>query len=320
MIHLTLCINCGRELPEGAKFCSVCGKKTQPVIRQENELQINQIIGNSFKPSMNVGNFLIVLLPLMLLFMTVLYVAPQIFFLIVQNISMIETGPIGFAEFAISLLGMVSVLVASLSMYFLFSIYQAGVVIHNISDRISDESKPYIQSLHMGFSRYPSIFVAAFLLSILSIIVGSIRYVGWLLNLIISCAFLLVYQTIVIDLKGFAEGFKRSIEYLRNYTTSYVIVYLVMIIIGGAIAIIGLIPIAIIIIASIPKLLGVLVEGQPTEILIEVAKIFTNPMLYVASILTCIIWTINILYTGYGIPTKLYLEIKKKNERPGKEI
>lgn len=311
-MNLTFCIKCGKELPERAQFCSVCSKKSHIIMKRENGLSISEIIEKSFKPSMNVGNFLIVFTPMMLLFITGLYVAPQIFFLIVQNLSMIETSTIGLAEFAISLLGMVSILVASLSLYFLFSIYQAGVVIHDIGNRISGESKPYSQSLRMGFYRYPSIFVAAFLLSILSILVGRIRYVGWLLNLIISCAFLLVYPTIVIDLKGFAEGFKRSIEYLRNYTTSFIIVYLVMIIIGGAIAIIGLIPTMIIIIASIPKLLGVLVEGQITEILIEVAKIFFNPVLYLASILTCVIWAINILYTGYGIPTKLYLEIKNK--------
>jgi hypothetical protein len=311
-MNLTFCIKCGEELPEGAQFCSVCGKKTQINVNRENELPISEIIGSSFKPSMNIDNFLIIFLPMMLLFMTSLYIAPQMVLLIVQNISAIKTSTIGFAEFAVSLLGIVSILVGTLSLYFLFSIYQAGVVIHNIGNRISGESKPYAQSLRMGFSRYPSIFVAAFLLSVLSILVGSIRYIGWLLNLIISCAFLLVYQTVVIDLKGFADGFKRSIEYLRNYTVSYIIVYVFMIIIGGAIAIIGLIPIAITVIALIPKLLEVLPGGQTTEILLEVAKIISNPVLYVASILTCIIWTINILYTGYGIPTKLYLEIKKQ--------
>jgi hypothetical protein len=85
-----------------------------------------------------------------------------------------------------------------------------------------------------------------------------------------------------------------------------------MIIIGGTIAIIGLIPIVIAVIVLIPKLFGVLSGGQTTEILLEMVKIFSNPILYIASILTCIIWTINTLYTGYGIPTKLYLEIKKQ--------
>jgi hypothetical protein len=122
----------------------------------------------------------------------------------------------------------------------------------------------------------------------------------------------LVYPIIIIDLKGFADGFKTSIEYLRDYTTSYVLVYIVMIIIGGAVAIIGLIPIVVAVIALIPGLLGFLPGGQTTEILFEMAKIFSNPVLFVASILTCIIWTINILYTGYGMPTKLYLEIKKQ--------
>ncbi|MFC1505856.1 zinc-ribbon domain-containing protein [Thermoproteota archaeon] len=311
-MNLTFCIKCGKELPEGAQFCSVCGKKTQINVNKENELPISEIIGGSFKPSMNIGNFLIIFLPMLLLFMTSLYVAPQMFLIIVQNISAIETSTIGFAEFVVSLLGMVSILVGTLSLYFLFSIYQTGVVIHNIGNRISGESKSYVQSLRMGFLRYPSVFVAAFLLSVLSILVGSIRYIGWLLSLIISCAFLLVYQTVIIDLTGFADGFKRSIEYLRNYTTSYVIVYIVMIIIGGTIAIIGLIPIVIAVIVLIPKLFGVLSGGQTAEILLEMAKIFSNPILYVASILTCIIWTINILYTGYGIPTKLYLEIKKQ--------
>ncbi|WP_455278147.1 zinc ribbon domain-containing protein [[Eubacterium] cellulosolvens] len=309
---MTFCIKCGKELPESAQFCSMCGKKIQINMNKRNELPITDIIGSSFKPSMNVANFLIVFLPMVLFFMTILYVAPKIFFLIVQNISAIEASTVGFAEFIISLLGMISILIVALSLYFLFSIYQAGVVIHNIGNRISGESKPYAKSLRIGFSRYPSIFVAAILLSVLSILIGSIRYIGWLLNLIISCAFLLVYQTVVIDLKGFADGFKRSIEYLRNYPTSYIIVYIIMIIIGGVIAIIGLIPIVIAVIALIPKLLGALPGGHPTEILLEVAKIFSNPVLYVASILTCIIWTINILYTGYGIPTKLYLEIRKQ--------
>jgi len=311
-MNLIFCIKCGKELPKDAQFCSVCGKKTQINMNKKNELPISEIIGSSFKPSINVPNFLIVFMPMMLLFMISLYIAPQIFFLIVQNISAIEIGSIGFVEFVVSLLGIISILITALSFYFLFSIYQAGVVIHNVANRISGESKPYTQSLRTGFSRYPSIFVAAFLLSVLSILVGSIRYIGWLLNLIISCAFLLVYQTIIIDLKGFAEGFKTSIEYLRNYTTSYVLVYIVMIIIGGAVAIIGLIPLVVAVITLIPGLLGVLPGGQTAEILLEMAKIFSNPVLFVASIMTCIIWTINILYTGYGMPTKLYLEIKKQ--------
>jgi hypothetical protein len=310
-MNLIFCIKCGKELPKNAQFCSVCGKKTQINVNKRNELPISEIIGSSFKPSMNVPNFLIVFLPMVSLFMISLYIAPQLFFLIIQNISAIEISSIGFVEFAISLLGIVTILIAALSLYFLFSIYQTGVVIHNIANRISGESKPYAQSLRKGLSRYPSIFVAAFLLSVLSILVGSIRYIGWLLNLIISCAFLLVYPTIIIDLKGFAEGFKRSIEYLRNYTTSYVIVYFIMIVIGGTIAIIGLIPIVVTFISLIPKLLSVLPGGHTNEILLEMMKIFSNPILYVASVLTCIIWTINILYTGYGIPTKLYLEIKK---------
>ena len=146
--------------------------------------------------------------------MTILYVAPQMSFLIVQNISTIEASAVGFAELIISLLGMVSILIVALSLYFLFSIYQAGVVIHNIGNKISGESKPYAKSLRIGFSRYPSIFDAAILLSVLSILIGSIRYIGWLLNLIISCAFLLVYQTVV------------SARYLKEVLNIFVIIQL----------------------------------------------------------------------------------------------
>ena len=263
---------------------------------------------------MSIGNFLLIFVPLLLFCFTFLYLGPQILLLIAEKLPEFNAGTVDIAGFVATLLGMASMAGGSILVYLLFSVYQRGVVIHNIGSTMREEPKPYRESLNMGFSRYPSLFIATLLLTILSTLLGSVENIGLFLVLIVLCIFWVTSQGIVLDKLGFVEGFKRSYEYLRNYSSPYIIVYLITLILSSIISAIGLIPIGFAVITLIPKIITISIGmTDPSEILRALARVLGSPPLYVATVITCIIWTFKTLYTDFGIPTKLYLEIREKH-------
>ncbi len=313
---MTFCSKCGNKLPASAEFCPKCGIKASISSAEKKEISVTNIIEQSFKPSVNAGNFLLVFMPLLLLCFTFLYLSPQLLLLITEKLPEFSTGTADIAGFVVTLLGMVSMVGSSILVYLLFSVYQRGVVIHNIGSKMRGEPKPYRESLSRGFSRYPSLFIAVLLLTILSVLLGSVRYIGPFIVLIVLCIFWVTSQGIVLDKLGFVEGFKRSYEYLRNCTSPYVIVYIITLILSTIISVIGLIPIGLAVMALIPKIISISIGvTDPSEILRALARVLVSPTLYAATIITCIIWTLNTLYTELGIPTKLYLEIGENHNR-----
>lgn len=312
---MPFCAKCGKEIPEGAQFCSNCGTQVRVLPKVEKkDVSASEIIGGSFRPSMSFGNFLIVFVPMLLFFITLLQLMPQVLLLIAEKLPQIRTGTVDMATFVATLLRIISVVGASVLIYSLFGIYQEGVVIDNIGNKIMGAPKPYAQSLRSALSRYPSLFVAALLLTILSILVGIIPYVGWILRLIVVCIFFVVYQGIVLDRLGFADGFKRSYQYLRGYASPFIVVYILTTILAIIIAVIGLIPIGIAAVPLIPRMVSAFIPGEPSEILRALAELLASPTVYLSFVIACVIWTVNELYTTYGIPTKLYLEIREKNK------
>ena len=85
------------------------------------------------------------------------------------------------------------------------------------------------------------------------------------------------------------------------------------IILTAIIALVGFIPIVLAMVILTPKILVVLTNRDPSEIIHLFANLLATPTLYVGLIISCIIWTFNVLYTSFGIPTKLYLEIREEN-------
>lgn len=247
---------------------------------------------------------------MLLLFTSILYIGPKILVYIAEKLPELEAGTISDAAFALSILRRVATAATVFTLFWLFSVYQMGVLVHNIGNKMVGEPKPYSQSLLKGLSRYPSLFAAMLLIEVLATILAFIPYIGWLLALAVACIFWVTYQGIILDELGFADGLKRSYQYLCQQTFPYILVFIITLIIAIVIWIIGLIPIGI---AIIPKILAIsttLGQAEPAEALQILAGVLTGPTIHLASIITCAILTLGTLYVTYGIPTKLYLEIR----------
>ncbi len=311
------CVKCGTSIPETAKFCPKCGKEIFALQESERaiEIPIMNIIASSFKPSICFRNFLIVFVPMLLLSMTLLQIGPQILLFIAERLPEIEANTLNIANFILSLLSMISIAGVAIVVYLLFGVYQKGVLIHNIGNKIIEKPKPYVDSLKIGFSKYPSIFLIALLIAIFSIMLGSIRYVGWILVLIFVCIFWVPNQGIVLDNLGFIDGLKRSYHYFRKAAFSFISAYIIATMIGFFLSIIGLIPIGIVTITLILKMISVFPKTEPAQILRLIADLMSSYTLYVAVAISCIVWTFDKLYTSFGIPTKLYLEIREKAKK-----
>jgi len=281
---------------------------------QRNNIPVGGVIGGALRPSLSFGNFLIIFVPMLLLLITLLQITPKILIHIAEKLPELETGDISFAPFVLDLIKKVFIIAAVFILFWLFSVYQMGVLVHNIGNKLVGKPKPYSQSLLKGLSRYPSLFAAMLLISILATLVASIPYIGWLLTLAVACIFWVTYQGITLDELGFADGLKRSYQYLRKHTFHYISIFIITLIIAITIGAISLIPMGIAIIPKILTIATTLEEASPAEALHMLAGVLTGPTIYVASIITCAILTLGTLYTTYGIPTKLYLEIRRTEQ------
>lgn len=123
----------------------------------------------------------------------------------------------------------VGILAALFIAWFLASLWIMGAVIHQ-----SSKPKEFDKSWRVSARRFPNLLAVTIVVGIITFLLSSVPYIGLLLSIITSLAFLLVNQFVVVGGTGFYEAMAKSVKALRYKSLSIFLAWLI----GGLLSLI----------------------------------------------------------------------------------
>lgn len=132
----------------------------------------------------------------------------------------------------LTLLNYILIPAAIFIIWFLVRIWINGSIIYQSWKTKDSEIR---NSWGYSCKKYPSLFLAILIISLLSILFSIIPYIGWFLVIIISWIFYFALQSIIIKKKGFYEGLSDSYGIFTKNPLEVIVIWLVITILSGVI-------------------------------------------------------------------------------------
>jgi len=151
--------------------------------------------------------------------------------------SIVGSGGGGLAVVS-TLIGAFLVLFAVFIIWMLLRIYVAGAIVHQ-----SVKPKEFNKSWAVARQRYLSLLAVVILISVLSLIVGMVPYIGWVLSIIVSIAFLFSIPVVVVRKVSFDDALREGYKIFRKKPGEVFLVWLLITIVSGIIVVIFFTPV-----------------------------------------------------------------------------
>ncbi|NIO22396.1 MAG: hypothetical protein GTN38_00020 [Candidatus Aenigmarchaeota archaeon] len=146
---------------------------------------------------------------------------------IVYIISSMRTGADRFL--VMSLLNYILIPVFVFIVWFLVRIWMQGSIIYQgWKTKDSEIGK----SWRFACRKYPSLFLAILIITLVSMLVSVIPYMGWVLAIVVSWIFYFALQAVIIRNVGFYEGLEDSYKIFRKNPFEVIIIWLIVLIVN----------------------------------------------------------------------------------------
>ncbi len=212
------------------------------------------------------------------------------------------------------LAGMAVSVLAIVIVWVLVRIWFAGAMIHQSNkekDKIGD-------SYRISCRKYPSLFMATLIVSIIGVVVGMIPYyVGLILSIIVSWLFFFILQGVIVSKLGFSKTIGNSYKIFRGKPLKVFLAWLLITIITTVIYLIFTLPIMATTMGIFVPQMGLMGMTQPisgAELLSSIAPgtLQSNiPMMLVGAIIALIGFAIATTF-ALKAQTEFYNQFKKK--------
>jgi hypothetical protein len=198
-------------------------------------------------------------------------------------------------------LGYIGLFFGLLIIWGLVIIWIHGAIVYQ-----SYKEKQYDKSWKLAKNKYLSILGAVVVVGIISIIVGLVPFVGWILSIIVGLMFFFILQGIMIKNQGFIKTMESSWDIFRKRPIDVFAMWLVLTVVSMVILFIFLLPL-------------LLVFGGFVLTIMSTGSVFTALPYLFSNFWAFIIGTV-ILLIGLSIATvfsikaqtEFYLQLKKR--------
>jgi len=147
-----------------------------------------------------------------------------------------------------SLLNYILIPVFVFIVWFLVRIWMQGSIIYQgWKTKDSEIGK----SWRFACRKYPSLLLALLIITLVSVLVSMIPYIGFILAIVISWIFYFALQAIIIRNIGFYEGLEDSYKIFRKHPFEVIVIWLVILIVNIVIFGIFALPFAYLLLANI---------------------------------------------------------------------
>ena len=203
----------------------------------------------------------------------------------------------------------VSAVVGFLGVLLVFGLIGVWITLAYVQDYKSGSKKG---GLWKAFTAVKAVYwrmvAVSIIVSIISGVLSSVEYVGWLLSFIISWIFLFIGQFVVIQKKKFGETFTASWKNIRKYPWETILVWLVNMVICMGIVILAMLPfMAALIGLAFPLVEGNIINGLLSVIQANLVVFIVMGLIAVFGFAICSVFSL-------GMTTDAFLQIYKKKK------
>jgi len=146
---------------------------------------------------------------------------------IIYIISSLGAGADRFLFF--SLLNYILIPAVVFIIWFLVRIWINGSIIYQ---SWKTQNKEIVKSWRYSCKKYPSLFLAILIITLIAMLVSIVPYIGWILSIIVSLVFYFALQVIIIRNTGFYEGLDDSYKIFRKNPFEVIIIWLIILIVN----------------------------------------------------------------------------------------
>lgn len=238
----------------------------------------------------------------------------SLIFLFIDSVAAILPQLVGSVPVAILSIIITAIpFVLGFGILFLIQLYFMAAITDNAKYYWTKKPKPLSSSYNIAYKKYISVLAAVILSSLIGVAVSLIPFAGWLIAIIISWFFLFIVQFVVLTNTGAVDSLSRGYRLFMDSKLDVFLFWLLTALIGIALFIVALIPLAVVAIPFLLVAFQSLSSGEGLASLLSLIKQNLMP-LFAGGVITMAIMSYATVFQE-GAKTFFFLEkVKTKNK------